>query len=165
MLGLLRAVWWAKRRVGIGAEVCLTPQLGHLHAKPWAYHREVGSHLSLADGCADHPSCRLDVNLDLTPFLGPQIRKAAQHGVCSVLKGSEFMFGEKAPAHHPAAISTAKFCIQEIEKSGGGSQAVGRVGGGWGRLGRTGPTVESWMESQLLFFCQDPRRPPPHCTC
>nr|XP_054291406.1 RRP12-like protein isoform X2 [Pongo pygmaeus] len=52
------------------------------------------------------------------------IRKAAQHGVCSVLKGSEFMFGEKAPAHHPAAISTAKFCIQEIEKSGGSKEAT-----------------------------------------
>ncbi|XP_067565925.1 RRP12-like protein isoform X3 [Pseudorca crassidens] len=52
------------------------------------------------------------------------IRKAAQHGVCSVLKGSEFMFGEKAPAHHPAAMSTAKFCIQEIEKSGGSKEAT-----------------------------------------
>lgn len=39
------------------------------------------------------------------------------------------MFGEKAPAHHPAAVSTAKFCIQEIEKSGG---TKGRLGaGGW----------------------------------
>lgn len=45
--------------------------------------------------------------------------------MCSVIKGSEFMFGEKAPAHHPAATSTAKFCIQEIEKSGGRSQAEG----------------------------------------
>uniref|UniRef100_A0A2K5QA56 RRP12 HEAT domain-containing protein n=1 Tax=Cebus imitator TaxID=2715852 RepID=A0A2K5QA56_CEBIM len=53
-----------------------------------------------------------------------EIRKAAQHGVCSVLKGSEFMFGEKAPAHHPAAVSTAKFCIQEIEKSGGSKEAT-----------------------------------------
>ncbi|XP_036685217.1 RRP12-like protein isoform X2 [Balaenoptera musculus] len=52
------------------------------------------------------------------------IRKAAQHGVCSVLKGSEFMFGEKAPAHHPASMSTAKFCIQEIEKSGGSKEAT-----------------------------------------
>lgn len=50
--------------------------------------------------------------------------------MCSVLKGSEFMFAEKAPAHHPAAICTAKFCIQEIEKSGGGSPAEGRVRGG-----------------------------------
>lgn len=40
------------------------------------------------------------------------------------------MFGEKAPAHHPAAVSTAKFCIQEIEKSGGGE--LGLRQGGWG---------------------------------
>ncbi|XP_069877429.1 RRP12-like protein [Dipodomys merriami] len=54
----------------------------------------------------------------------PKIRKAAQHGVCSVLKGSDFMFGEKVPAHHPAAVSTAKFCIQEIEKAGGSKEAT-----------------------------------------
>nr|XP_055109317.1 RRP12-like protein isoform X2 [Symphalangus syndactylus] len=62
--------------------------------------------------------------LSFTVHPKPKIRKAAQHGVCSVLKGSEFMFGEKAPAHHPAAISTAKFCIQEIEKSGGSKEAT-----------------------------------------
>lgn len=49
----------------------------------------------------------------------PQVRKAAQYGVCSILRGSEFMFGDTAPEHHPAAPSTAKFCIQEIEKAGG----------------------------------------------
>uniref|UniRef100_A0A8C0PJ52 Ribosomal RNA processing 12 homolog n=2 Tax=Canis lupus familiaris TaxID=9615 RepID=A0A8C0PJ52_CANLF len=59
-----------------------------------------------------------------TEYFAALIRKAAQHGVCSVLKGSEFMFGEKVPAHHPAAISTAKFCIQEIEKSGGSREAT-----------------------------------------
>ncbi|XP_029101712.1 RRP12-like protein [Monodon monoceros] len=62
--------------------------------------------------------------LSFTVHPKPKIRKAAQHGVCSVLKGSEFMFGEKAPAHHPAAMSTAKFCIQEIEKSGGSKEAT-----------------------------------------
>ncbi|ELR52465.1 RRP12-like protein [Bos mutus] len=62
--------------------------------------------------------------LSFTVHTKPKIRKAAQHGVCSILKGSEFMFGEKAPAHHPAAISTAKFCIQEIEKSGGSKEAT-----------------------------------------
>ncbi|XP_061066600.1 RRP12-like protein [Eubalaena glacialis] len=62
--------------------------------------------------------------LSFTVHTKPKIRKAAQHGVCSVLKGSEFMFGEKAPAHHPAAMSTAKFCIQEIEKSGGSKEAT-----------------------------------------
>uniref|UniRef100_A0A2K5F4J6 Ribosomal RNA processing 12 homolog n=1 Tax=Aotus nancymaae TaxID=37293 RepID=A0A2K5F4J6_AOTNA len=59
-----------------------------------------------------------------TEYFAALIRKAAQHGVCSVLKGSEFMFGEKDPAHHPAAVSTAKFCIQEIEKSGGSKEAT-----------------------------------------
>ncbi|XP_052041658.1 RRP12-like protein [Apodemus sylvaticus] len=62
--------------------------------------------------------------LSFTVHAKPKIRKAAQHGVCSVLKGSDFMFGEKAPAHHPAAVSTAKFCIQEIEKSGGSKEAT-----------------------------------------
>ncbi|XP_059981514.1 RRP12-like protein isoform X5 [Lagenorhynchus albirostris] len=62
--------------------------------------------------------------LSFTVHPKPKIRKAAQHGVCSVLKGSEFMFGEKAPAHHPAAMSTAKFCIQEIETSGGSKEAT-----------------------------------------
>uniref|UniRef100_A0A8C3WR88 Ribosomal RNA processing 12 homolog n=1 Tax=Catagonus wagneri TaxID=51154 RepID=A0A8C3WR88_9CETA len=62
--------------------------------------------------------------LSFTVHAKPKIRKAAQHGVCSVLKGSEFMFGEKAPAHHPAAVPTAKFCIQEIEKSGGSKEAT-----------------------------------------
>nr|KAF6425644.1 ribosomal RNA processing 12-like protein [Molossus molossus] len=59
-----------------------------------------------------------------TEYFAALIRKAAQHGVCSVIKGSEFMFGEKAPAHHPAATSTAKFCVQEIEKSGGSKEAT-----------------------------------------
>ncbi|NWX87944.1 RRP12 protein, partial [Nothoprocta pentlandii] len=54
----------------------------------------------------------------------PKVRKAAQYGVCCVLKGSEFMFGDAAPAHHPAAPSTAKFCVREIEKAGGAKEAT-----------------------------------------
>ncbi|NXG58608.1 RRP12 protein, partial [Hemiprocne comata] len=54
----------------------------------------------------------------------PKVRKAAQHGVCSVLRGSEFMFGDAAPEHHPVAPSTAKFCVQEIEKAGGTKEAT-----------------------------------------
>uniref|UniRef100_A0A8C3CN82 Ribosomal RNA processing 12 homolog n=1 Tax=Cairina moschata TaxID=8855 RepID=A0A8C3CN82_CAIMO len=54
----------------------------------------------------------------------PKVRKAAQYGVCSVLRGSEFMFGDAAPEHHPAAPSTAKFCVQEIEKAGGAKEAT-----------------------------------------
>ncbi|XP_069467683.1 RRP12-like protein [Ambystoma mexicanum] len=62
--------------------------------------------------------------LSFTVHTKPKIRKAAQLGVCSILKGSEFMFGDSAPLHHPAAQSTAKFCIQEIEKSGGSKEAT-----------------------------------------
>ncbi|NWH70588.1 RRP12 protein, partial [Piaya cayana] len=54
----------------------------------------------------------------------PKVRKAAQYGVCSILRGSEFMFGDVAPEHHPAAPSTAKFCVQEIEKAGGTKEAT-----------------------------------------
>ncbi|XP_075699158.1 RRP12-like protein [Rhinoderma darwinii] len=62
--------------------------------------------------------------LSFTVHAKPKIRKAAQLGVCSILKGSEFMFSDSPPAHHPAAQSTAKFCIQEIEKSGGSKEAT-----------------------------------------
>ncbi|XP_028916752.1 RRP12-like protein [Ornithorhynchus anatinus] len=62
--------------------------------------------------------------LSFTVHAKPKIRKAAQHGVCSVVKGSDFLFGDAAPAHHPAAPSTAKFCVQEIEKAGGSKEAT-----------------------------------------
>ncbi|XP_050755284.1 RRP12-like protein isoform X3 [Gymnogyps californianus] len=59
-----------------------------------------------------------------TEYFAALVRKAAQYGVCSVLRGSEFMFGDAAPEHHPAAPSTAKFCVQEIEKAGGTKEAT-----------------------------------------
>ncbi|XP_075072014.1 RRP12-like protein [Mixophyes fleayi] len=62
--------------------------------------------------------------LSFTVHAKPKIRKAAQLGICTILKGSEFMFSDSAPTHHPAAQSTAKFCIQEIEKSGGSKEAT-----------------------------------------
>jgi len=48
-----------------------------------------------------------------------QVRKAAQVGVCVVLKGSSFMLEDTPPAHHPAASLTAKHCTETIEASGG----------------------------------------------
>lgn len=48
----------------------------------------------------------------------PKIRKAAQNGVCAVLKASCFMLTESPPKTHPAASTTAKYCTQFIEKSG-----------------------------------------------
>lgn len=48
-----------------------------------------------------------------------QVRKAAQQGVCSILRGSDFLFTDNAPTHHPAAVTTAKFCMKEMEQAGG----------------------------------------------
>lgn len=100
-------------------------------------------------GHENHTHCWLNTDPALSPFLAPQIRKAAQHGVCSVLKGSEFMFGEKAPAHHPAAMSTAKFCIQEMEKSGGGEAQLRVGGGGQGLLQRVGWSLSCPLSTRL----------------
>lgn len=51
--------------------------------------------------------------------LSSQVRKAAQQGVCAILRGSDFLFTDNAPTHHPAAVTTAKFCIKEMEQAGG----------------------------------------------
>ncbi|MGH0116705.1 UNVERIFIED_CONTAM: hypothetical protein FKN15_021253 [Acipenser sinensis] len=60
--------------------------------------------------------------LSFTVHSKPKVRKAAQHGVCSILRGSDFMFGDSAPSHHPAAQSTARFCIKEMEQAGGNKE-------------------------------------------
>lgn len=52
-----------------------------------------------------------------------QVRKAAQQGVCAILRGSDFLFKDNAPTHHPAATTTAKFCAKEIEQAGGTDNA------------------------------------------
>ncbi|CAG2058942.1 unnamed protein product, partial [Timema podura] len=41
------------------------------------------------------------------------VRKAAQHAVGSILKGSAIMLVSFPPPHHPAAVHTAKFCVQQ----------------------------------------------------
>nr|XP_006820689.1 PREDICTED: RRP12-like protein-like [Saccoglossus kowalevskii] len=60
--------------------------------------------------------------LSFTIHPKPKVRKAAQHAVCAVLKGSAFMTHGAAPPYHPAASSTAKFCIQQIEETGGAGE-------------------------------------------
>ncbi|KAJ8248399.1 hypothetical protein GJAV_G00241620 [Gymnothorax javanicus] len=60
--------------------------------------------------------------LSFTVHSKPKVRKAAQQGVCSILKGSDFLFGSSAPTHHPAAVTTAKFCVKEIEEAGGSKE-------------------------------------------
>lgn len=52
-------------------------------------------------------------------FFSSQVRKAAQQGVCAILRGSDFLFTDNAPTHHPAAATTAKFCMKEMEQAGG----------------------------------------------
>lgn len=58
-----------------------------------------------------------------TEFFCLQVRKAAQQGVCAILRGSDFLFRDNAPTHHPAAATTAKFCAKEIEQAGGAGNA------------------------------------------
>ncbi|XP_068597259.1 RRP12-like protein [Brachionichthys hirsutus] len=60
--------------------------------------------------------------LSFTVHSKPKVRKAAQQGVCSILRGSDFLFKDDAPAHHPAAATTAKFCIKEMEQAGGSKE-------------------------------------------
>uniref|UniRef100_A0A8D2ZS89 Ribosomal RNA processing 12 homolog n=1 Tax=Scophthalmus maximus TaxID=52904 RepID=A0A8D2ZS89_SCOMX len=60
--------------------------------------------------------------LSFTVHSKPKVRKAAQQGVCSILRGSDFLFTDNAPAHHPAAVTTAKFCIKEMEQAGGSKE-------------------------------------------
>ncbi|KAL0965920.1 hypothetical protein UPYG_G00287910 [Umbra pygmaea] len=57
--------------------------------------------------------------LSFTIHHKPKIRKAAQQGVCSILRGSDFLFKDNTQPHHPAAATTARFCIKEIEQAGG----------------------------------------------
>ncbi|EFX68356.1 hypothetical protein DAPPUDRAFT_260244 [Daphnia pulex] len=53
----------------------------------------------------------------------PQVRKAAQHAICSILKGSTFLTqDEDAPILHPVASRTGKFCLTFIEEHGFGSE-------------------------------------------
>ncbi|XP_072351110.1 RRP12-like protein, partial [Scyliorhinus torazame] len=62
--------------------------------------------------------------LSFTVHVKPKVRKEAHRGICSVLKGCDFMFGDLAPPHHPAAQSTARFCIKEIEEFGGSGEGT-----------------------------------------
>ncbi|KAM6916699.1 RRP12-like protein [Xenentodon cancila] len=60
--------------------------------------------------------------LSFTVHSKPKVRKSAQEGVCSILRGSDFLFADSAPTHHPAAVTTAKFCIKEMEHAGGSKE-------------------------------------------
>ncbi|XP_076630716.1 RRP12-like protein [Colletes latitarsis] len=57
----------------------------------------------------------LDVFLSFSIHSKPKIRKAAQAGICAILKGSEMMSDEKPPRYHPAASQIAKHCINQLQ--------------------------------------------------
>ncbi|XP_015188841.1 PREDICTED: RRP12-like protein [Polistes dominula] len=56
----------------------------------------------------------LDAVLTFTIHSKPKIRKAAQYGICSLLKASYIMTREDAPTYHPAAPHVAKHCINQL---------------------------------------------------
>ncbi|KAK2577073.1 hypothetical protein KPH14_005885 [Odynerus spinipes] len=56
----------------------------------------------------------LDAILSFTIHTKPKIRKAAQHGICAILKGSDIMRNENPPAYHPAAPEVAKHCVNQL---------------------------------------------------
>ncbi|XP_053477234.1 RRP12-like protein [Ictalurus furcatus] len=60
--------------------------------------------------------------LSFTVHSKPKVRKAAQQGVCAILRGSDCMFGDNVPSHHPAAVTTSKYCIKEMEHAGGSKE-------------------------------------------
>ncbi|XP_034940350.1 RRP12-like protein [Chelonus insularis] len=60
----------------------------------------------------------LDGILTFTIHTKPKVRKAAQHAVCSILKGSDLMKVDNPPAYHPAASQIAKYCLQQFENAG-----------------------------------------------
>lgn len=87
-----------------------------------------------------------------------QVRKAAQQGVCAILRGSDFLFTDNAPAHHPAAVSTAKFCTKEMERAGGETICLRLV---------TYPAFQLYGKPKPVFHClpQAAKRTPPHFMC
>lgn len=48
-----------------------------------------------------------------------QIRKAAQHAIGAILRGSRFMTTENAPHFHPIANDTSTFCNKILENTKG----------------------------------------------
>lgn len=121
-----------------------------VHTKPKVRAQCFWQEMMLLFGFVSGDGCIPQVCSFYSPgFFFPQVRKAAQYGVCSVLRGSEFMFGDAAPEHHPAAPSTAKFCVQEIEKAGGvGHWSMGSVAECGGLC--HGETIRTWRKEGRL---------------
>ncbi|XP_069705584.1 RRP12-like protein [Periplaneta americana] len=80
----------------------------------------------------------------------PKIRKAAQHAVCAILKGSHFMRNEDPPEYHPAAAHVAKYLIKEVESGGslGGSTSTLHT------LGLLKEVLSTFPKPQLKAACE-----------
>jgi ribosomal RNA-processing protein 12 len=52
-----------------------------------------------------------DSLLSFSNHTKPKIRKASQHAICAVLRGSYFMLGDNPPDSHPAAARYSLFSI------------------------------------------------------
>ena len=58
-----------------------------------------------------------DALLTFVVHAKPKIRKAAQHAVCAILKGSTLLTeGEDPPLLHPVAAHTGKYCLSFIKE-------------------------------------------------
>ncbi|XP_015121144.1 RRP12-like protein [Diachasma alloeum] len=60
----------------------------------------------------------LDGILAFTVHTKPKVRKASQHAICAILKGSDLMRTDSPPAYHPAAPQVAKHCLHQFENAG-----------------------------------------------
>lgn len=110
---------------------CLSTLLRKQDVTVWSYPSTLQTyHGLLSFTVHSKPKVRAPAHTHRVPYIHnhlaincfhspPQIRKAAQHGVCSILRGSDLLFTDNAPTHHPAAAMAAKFCIKEIEQAGG----------------------------------------------
>ncbi|XP_011315321.1 RRP12-like protein [Fopius arisanus] len=56
--------------------------------------------------------------LAFTVHSKPKLRKASQHAICAILKGSDLMRTDNPPAYHPAAHQVAKHCLHQLENAG-----------------------------------------------
>ncbi|XP_063989401.1 RRP12-like protein [Diachasmimorpha longicaudata] len=60
----------------------------------------------------------LDGILAFTVHTKPKVRKASQHAICAILKGSDLMRTDDPPAYHPGAPQVAKHCLHQFETAG-----------------------------------------------
>ncbi|XP_076301341.1 RRP12-like protein isoform X1 [Lasioglossum baleicum] len=59
----------------------------------------------------------LDAILAFVTHSKPKVRKAAQHGLCAILKGSEIMKCDEPPLYHPGSPRIAKHCYNQLQFS------------------------------------------------